>query len=328
MAVVVTEDPFKARLSFKSPWKAYREFIVSGAADDEAALSATDPVSGLQVPQVDNQLKPGSSMICSGPEIKEKKGVDYWVIGCDYAVSKSGTFAGQGADPILQPPVVEWNASIIRETTDRSRSGQPLFNAAGDMLQSTGEDFIWAFSVTRYEPYFDFLKAQRFSGAVTTKAVIIGGVPFEPYKLKCSLLAPGAAYNENAKHILMKYQFEAFFGDSRGKRPFDHRLMNVGERAWGVPDSGDYAGQVLKGSIATGMGEVGPVRLDELGLPLTVEGSNFKVKDRQSGKLWPLATNPTPVIPDDVETYQGTNGVECMFFIYQRCLEEDLNQLF
>jgi hypothetical protein len=317
MPATVTEDPLAYRISLKSPWTAHREFIVTDATDDLAAL--TDSA----IPQADDALSGGSALICQGPVIKEKKGVNYWVIACDYAVSKTGTFVGQNNNPLLLPAVIDWQAGVDGEGTDRSVNGKPLLNAAGDPLQSTNMSFCWTFSVTRYEPWFDFVKAKKFSGTVSAFDLTLGTVTFAAHHLRCDLIAPCASYNINSKYVQMRYSFSCIFGDDRGKYPFDHRLQNAGANGWASKD-----GVVMKGPFATKLGRVGTVRLDQAGKPLAVEGTQIQVQAVDSGALYDAIANPNTITPDAWESYSGASGVECYFLCYWRHRREDLRVLF
>ena len=100
MPIKVTENWSGYRLSFKPPWTASREFVVTGVTTGSEALAAKDDNdSTLKIPGETDEHPESASLICDGPEIKERKGTDFWVISANYHLD-DGKIELIGGDPL------------------------------------------------------------------------------------------------------------------------------------------------------------------------------------------------------------------------------------
>src|SRR4051812_1953446 len=102
MAIKVTEKWSEYKLSDRYPWTATRVFEVTGTQDAATALTATDPVSGLKIPQRNDGWTQGNQLICSGPYVSSHPSLEHWVIQTDFAIPEGGSYPANPTNPLLQ----------------------------------------------------------------------------------------------------------------------------------------------------------------------------------------------------------------------------------
>lgn len=273
MAIIVTEDPLKVRASLRDPWRAYREFIVTGTSDTEAALEAVDGTSGLAVPQADEEWVPGSSLKCLGPEVVDRKGVDYWRIGCEYIVPPGGSVTQNDPDPLLRKPRVSWGVLRQSQSVDVDLDGRPILDTAGNPFSGAVRDMGgYSFNVVRNEPFFDITKSHEYSLCVCDRNVTVDRVTFKKYRLLLDYIIPVGDYEFGARYVTMGYQFHYLPSDVLGEHPWQHRFLNIGDEGW-------YQGTAkCKGKFTNEAGDViSGVRLDLNGVPIAFSGTTVKV---------------------------------------------------
>lgn len=286
MSIEVTEDGRASRQSRKAPWTAYREFIVTGTTDDNAALVAVDGSTSLRVPQEDDSIAAGSYLKCEGPEIKDKKGLGYYVIGCNYSIKTTEGVSGNG-NPLEEEPRVNWGVLRQSHQVDVDLDGRPICDTAGNLIaNATREMGGFSFNITRPEPFFDIQMADAYSLCVNDRDIQIGGVTFRKYRLLLDYIIPQGDYTFSAKFVRMGYQFHYLPARILGEHPWQHRFMNAGDEGW-------YQGtDKSKGKFVNEAGEVVTgVRLDLTGKPIKIAGVTYRVGATTIQE--PIA-NPTP----------------------------------
>lgn len=305
MAIEVTEDPLKNRLSLRPPWRAYREFIVTGTNDASAALAAVDGTSGVSIPQADDAYPAYSHLRCVGPDVRERKGVEFWCIGCDYEIPAAGNATIGGTDPLLEKPWIEWNAMTISEPTDIDIDGRPIMNAAGDTLSASRFIRGFSFTVTRNEPFFDILKSEEYSMMVSDRDITIGGVIFPAETLALMSIAPTSRYQFGARYVNIGYYFERL--PRINPYPFQHRFINAGDQGWYTSGSGPSKGRFTNADDQI----VDSIKLNLDGTPFVPTGEVIKVANNAA------IANPTAVDFYDVETLPDNGGFAIYFKKYR-----------
>jgi hypothetical protein len=321
MAIVVTENWSGRKLSLRPPWTASRTFVVTGTTDEGEALAAVDATdSSVKIPQLNDVHPYSSRLLCTGPAVSERKGIDYWVIQADYAIPQAGQFPPiSGDDPLAQEMTVSWEPVEISEPVDTDLDGLPILNSAGFPFKSNPSRPITylRFKVERNEPYFDIGKFTTYANSVNESAVTISGVTFAAQHLRCSLIIPSAPYlAESASFVKMAYIFEAVPYLLLGEYPFQHRLADIGDDGWYLDGSTKRSKKFSNGKGET----VSDVRLDGTGLPLVTPFPDVKVGDNNADPVTP---------PQGVDKYDLDVSSDAVTWLYyKRVKVVDFSPLF
>ena len=243
---------------------------MTGTTDAVAALTADDGTTA--VPQADAGHPGNGRLKCLGPEVKERKGPDYWVIGCEYEIPNAGNATVGTTDPLLEKPFVEWRPLTTSEPVDTDLDGRPIANAAGDLFQGATRSVRgFSFTVTRNEPFFDILKSETWSNTVNSVDMMISGVLFPANTLLLASIAPTGRYQFGAKYVNIGYDFERL--PLINKHPFQHRYLNVGDQGWYTSGSGPSKGKFVN----EGGDVISSVKLALDGTPLSPSGEAIYV---------------------------------------------------
>lgn len=280
MPLVVTENWSGRKLSLRPPWTASRTFVVTGTTDEGTALAAVDATdSTVKIPQLNDVHPYSSRLLCTGPAVSERKGIDYWVIQADYAIPDAGQFPSiSGDDPLAQEMTVSWEPVEISEPVDTDLDGRPILNSAGKPFKSNPSRPLTylRFKVERNEPYFDIMKFKTYANSVNEAAVTISGVTFAAQHLRCSLIIPSAPYlADSASFVKMAYIFEAVPEGLLGDYPFQHRIADEGDEGCFLnPDTSKLEYAKFTNSRKD---ELTNVRLNGSGIPLSTVYQDISV---------------------------------------------------
>jgi hypothetical protein len=286
MPIIVTEDPLKRRMSNAPPWTAYKEFHISGPADERGALDE----SPYQIN--DHWSASTPSLKCVGPVIVEAKSPDgYWVIGCSFSQPPFGRFIDDPtADPLSRrPKVVVFRPFEISVPVDVDLDGRKIVNGAGDPFDpGTREIQAWELQILRNEPFFDLAKAQTFSHTDNSDTgLAIYGYPVPQYHCKCVTIYPAATdYDDTAEYLPIIYVFHILFRQSvLGPRPWQDNRLNMGTQGWW-----DDGGTKRLAKFSDGKGNTidRPIPLDLTGKPYSSAYSFVKVGEHNAAP----AANP------------------------------------
>lgn len=232
MPIKVTRNWSTQRLSWKVPWTAHVDFDVTGVADESAALvaiNADDP--SVHIFQLSESLDiPGASRLkCTGPEIINKKGPGYYVVGCDFEIPTTGEFPAQPEDPLDQPVDIDWQLVSATVPVDVDLDGRPIVYKNGEPITGATREVQWyRLSLYKNMPWFDFSLSQTYSNTTNDAAVSLAGNPAAVEHMKCCAVIPAARYKATAEFVPMGFHFEIFFDDALGTYPFQHRFLNQG----------------------------------------------------------------------------------------------------
>jgi hypothetical protein len=275
----------------------------------------------VKIPQLNDVHPYSSRLLCTGPAVSERKGIDYWVIQADYAIPQAGQFPPiSGDDPLAQEMTVSWEPVEISEPVDIDLDKHAILNSAGFPFKNPPSRPITylRFKVERNEPYFDISKFTTYANSVNESAVTISGVTFAAQHLRCSLIIPSAPYlADSASFVKMAYVFEAVPYLLLGQYPFQHRLADMGDDGWYLDGSTKRSEK-----FSNGKGEVvSDVRLDGTGLPLSTAFANVKVGSSNSSPTTP----PVAVSPMAVDSSSSSDAV---WLYYKRVKVVDFSPLF
>src|SRR4051812_17939577 len=106
MPIEVTEN-WPRKMSFRPPWDASREFVVTGTTNPAEALTATDYRTGARVPQQNEHHPDAGALTALGPQITGGEGPMHFVVyvGYIYDVGKEDPV---DANPLLKPVDYWW----------------------------------------------------------------------------------------------------------------------------------------------------------------------------------------------------------------------------
>lgn len=303
MPVVVTENWSGYRMSYKPPWNATREFVVTGVTSGSAALVAVDANdSSKKIPREKEEHPEGAALLCAGPEIKERKGTDYWVIACSYGLD-DGKIEAVGGDPLNIKPTYTWEHVEVSEQVDVDLDGRPILNTAGFPLDGACRPVVYKrLHVVRNEPSWNVSRSIACENAVNDAIINLGnGVQIAKQHMRCASITPDGSYTAGFRFLPMHYIFEVIFDDSLGAYPFQHRFLDLSTQGW-YSDSGTKR----SARFSNGKGELmdEAVRLDGTGLPLLSAFTNVKVGQGNAAAVVP---------PKEVNVYANEyykNGVK------------------
>lgn len=321
MAITVRENWSARKLSLRWPWNAYREFTVVGTTVASEALAAVDPSTGLAIPQEKegHDANP-DRILCVGPEVVDSKGVDYWVIGCNYQASDtggSGTEPDHTEDPLQEPAEIQWDHAEETEPVDRDLGNRPILNTAGFAEYQVSRTVAYKkFRIVKNFPFFDLLLAKAYDNSVNSAPITLGlGITAAAQHLRCVSIVPAAPYRASATYIPIAFNFELVSEGTLGLYPFQHRLMDQGSEGW--TSGGKHFKFTVSG--ADGPEEVSsPVRLDGTGKPLTPVFANVKVGSDLSAPASPSTA---------IDTYAKETLSGAVFLYYQKTRVVDLSPL-
>lgn len=325
MAIRVTEKWSGERASKKAPWWADREFDVTGTTDATEALTAIDAVSGLAIPQRDESHNRTSSLKCEGPEVIDRKGVDFITIGCHYSQPASGGFVGNETDPLLRAPRYRFGQWQITEPCDTDLRGRPMRNSAGDAFDPPPSRTIRGteMSMTRYEPFWDIIKSKIYEGSTNSTDVIFSGIRFAAQHMLCDLIRPAEEMILGTPYTLIEYKFLILPEDVYGPDPWQYRLLDQGFR-------GSYSSSgIHRGRFASGKNEVfdEPIRLNGAGLPLPLTDSTVGIYDPTAGATTPRTVvapeHATTVAATDNSTAYGGSSIEAVWLRFTKAIPQD-----
>jgi hypothetical protein len=304
MPIEVTEDYDGTQYSLKSPWRASRRFMVSGTTDALVALGASDPLTGVSIPQKNNSIRPGSSLLCEGPEIEQQVGPDLFGIRCDYSIPPAGEHPENNDDPLLQPTVIRWRTLEAQIPVDVDLDGRAIVNAAGEAYDGVSRRVTWKqLTIIRPEPFYDIAKCEQYENRYNSEPVNLSGIISAPaHKMRCNSIEPAADYNPTSPVITMAYIFEIFLSNILGPYPFQHAFLNAGGNGWYTRSSQTKMGRfVTQGSGNELVPFSGLVRLNLAGVPLPNINDYAQIKV-DGGGLVP----ETPVAKPDAVAFWAT----------------------
>jgi hypothetical protein len=277
MAIVVTENWSAASLSIVPPWKAYREFAVTGTANQDEALEAAG------VPQRDDPHPRNATLTAEGPHIARVLGPEYFHVGVEYTISEKDD--SDGGDHLSRVAELSWAPIVRVEPVDRDLSNRVIQNSATFPITGASRTIEYdELTIKCYMPYFDHTLNQQFRNSVNHQAIEVDGMPVEAEHMRFVRAMPGAAYKPGAQYVQMNFTFEVFFDDQLGRYPFQHRFLDQGDAGWY-----DDGGTKRTKRFSDGAGELlfQAVRLDGAGRPLAGIHDGVKVGEGNEEPVTP-----------------------------------------
>jgi hypothetical protein len=235
-------------------WQASRTWQVVGAASEREAMDA-QPLSGNDPIAQINESHPQNGALRVRSQGVRRAGPSLYEVSATYGTPPAGSDTWTTQDKVLtQAPRAIFRPGLIALPTDRDLRGRPIVNAAGDALTPPQMRNVRVkyLTVTRYEPYWDYLRLAEFEQAWNTKDMRSGNVIFPAGDVLCESIHPAdeIEFKENKSDIAnvkMQYNFVIFTDfrvDASGNRrripfPWATVLQNVGRRGWYLdPDTG------------------------------------------------------------------------------------------
>lgn len=308
MAIIVTENWSAEALSYRSPYTAVREFVVTGTTNAQEAINAPG------IPQRNATHPYNLALRCLGPAVRQHRGLEYWVIECPYSVPEGGsTHETEPDDPLNKPARISWQNIEVTEAVDRDLDGRPILYTNGapvDPPLSRPTRFK-QLRVVRNEPTWDINKSLGFENATNANPVTIGGtITVAAQHMRCVSIQPAGEYEQGSTYLAMEYLFEIIFDDSLGSKPFQHRIMDQGDDGWYDDD-----GTIRRGKFSDGRGEpITGVRLDGSGKPHAGSFSHVRVGPDDAAPVSP----PQAV---DVMEKEVTSGAVFLYYKKTRVVD-------
>lgn len=199
-------------------WRATRRFQVINAANETAALAASlvSSQGGGSQPTLNSAHPYNSRLKCDGVN-PQQQGPQYWEIEYTYSIPEDGDeHVGTGssveanADPLLQPPVIEWGDVNATEEIEADRDGNAiLMSSRRPPAQQVTKRVTWKeVSITRPEPFFDISTSNTYTDTVNASAFELkGGGTVGAGEMYCVSILPATSYSPNANHIQIRYRF-------------------------------------------------------------------------------------------------------------------------
>jgi hypothetical protein len=235
-------------------WQASRTWQVVGAVDESQAMDAqplngNDPIARL------NESHPQNGALKVRSVSVRRAGHGVYEVGATYGTPPIGSDTWTTQDKVLtQAPRATIRPGLMALPTDRDLRGRPIVNAAGDALNPPQMRNVRVkyLTVTRYEPYWDYLRLAEFEQAWNTVDLRSGNVIFPAGDVLCESIHPAEEIELTERtgstaNLKMQYNFVIFTDftvDASGNRrripfPWATYLQNLGHRGWySDPDSG------------------------------------------------------------------------------------------
>lgn len=273
MSLVITEN-WSAR-QFKRGESGHREFIITGASDeDEAIQGLADDSNGVDV---DDEFPLDGRLRATEPQAS-RKGPLVFVVAVDYIKPDQGSVTKDPDNPLDKPILWKWGSGSFSEPTDIDARGNPLLNAARFPLQGLTHDVRFKILTgTRNESTYDVTRSLAYEDFTNSDSVTIpmaGTV--EPGQMLCVSIDPAAEYDINSEYVPVVYTFHIWKGrvqDADGKwDSWKHRILNAGTRGWWSDSGTKKPGNFVNDK---GVPIDGPVLLGIDGKPLD---SSIKVQ--------------------------------------------------
>jgi hypothetical protein len=336
--IQVTEMFSGKGYSLESPWAASRSFMVTGVSNDYDALRAVDYQTGLGVPQADDPITPGSSILAKGPRVSEVLSTDVRIITMQYAVPQDGTWVKNDLDPLKEPAEVQWDPGEISFPVDLDLDGRPIINTAGDPFDPPTRRIKYKrLTIYKNELYYNINKANTFENTVNSAAVNLSGVTTVGANyMYCSSIGPAERYKVTAKYIKMAYSFDLIMAVDLGKHPWQYAYLNVGRNGWVTINGKKLLGAFVTQPEGTGTAAIKfeqDVRLDLTGKPISALYPNLKIgKEGLNGSdtfAQPPETAPTSAGPFymDQETVSYSGSLHGYRLYFRQFYSKDLNLL-
>jgi hypothetical protein len=284
MAILVTENWQQARKSLREPWTAYREYTVTGADSEDAALTATG------IPQRNHALSAGSRLRCEGPDIRERSTGRY-VVGCNFVIPPTGAFQvtpPDATDPLLDPLVYTCEEMELSEAVDRDLDGRPYLYSNGQPLGGGVQTIsLLVYQFRKNYPFWNPQWHRDYANSTNSDPVSLGGIWYPQQHLYVRSVKPVGEIRADATYVPVVWTIVEVPGGVLGSWPWQARFMDQGESGWWADGETKRLAKFSNGKGEL-LGEV--VRLDGTGKP---RDSSVKVGE----------TNATPVSPATVPSY-------------------------
>jgi hypothetical protein len=211
-----------------------RYFSVTGTLPEMADAKNVERAPGIprlgQSHQKDRSLKVAS--VQAGPGLTER------IVTASYQWFPNGFPNGGTPSPLSTIPIIQWSRASRSVSQTHDIYGSPIANSAGKLFDPAYQRDMNSYivEILKYEAKFDFTKAARFEGRVSSTEMVSGGVKFPAGTIKCLSIMPAEPFASNASIVRMSYQLEIRIprGTPRTKptlielHPFRHWLADQG----------------------------------------------------------------------------------------------------
>lgn len=254
-------------------WIATRIFIVTGAANDDDALSAM-PLDGAKIPGDNESHDLNGDLRVRSRTVRKLSPATREVL-VEYSIPPSGDY-DVITDPLKADTRFSWSPGIEAVSIDRDIRGRAIVNAAGDAIDPPLQRNVIVRTLTaiRNEPYYDLERLSTFEETVSNKDLVIAGVRIAKGDLCCRTISPVGEYTLKSRYVPMQYVWEhrvmwvVTEDGSRTKlaNPFQSYVKNVGRRAWYVKDGSTVLGEIYYADNGTQISS--DIPLDMQGRPI------------------------------------------------------------
>lgn len=311
MAVTYTESWSGLGLDIGiSARSATRKFLIHGATNETAALTATHVSSGVPLPLTLNQAHPRQGLLFlrrySAPNFIGPKTCELTL----YYEQGQASGTGSEPDPIDAATVYSVRAATTREPTDVDADGLPIVNSLGDAFTGTVQTTIQSVIVTatRNEVGFDPAFVETYVNRVNSDDFPWAGKIIGPGKALCTAITTPAGYTLEDGFARVQYEFELRALFPTGQSAFKHRIMDQGRRAYAniSAEGAERPVEILDAEfkpVAT------DVKLNGKGTVLDKSEYRFEGYDTNNGGEW----LDGPEL-DNAEVVTSTTGVKFLLF--------------
>lgn len=215
MALEATErwSPESSRKGADFRWTATRGFDVTGFANEaecyDAPLVRSHLPNNGRLPVINDPHPLYPRMLCDGVGITESTPT-LKRMEASYSIPVSGSIHQEEDDKLSSPMRIRWERTQITEDVDRDIVGNRLMNSAREAFKSPFARRMTqiVLVLSRFEPFYDALKAQEFENTVNNGPVTLGGYIWPDQTVLCSIIAPSQEYKVGDSVILIEYRFE------------------------------------------------------------------------------------------------------------------------
>lgn len=249
-----------------------------------------------------------SHLICEGLQARPIS-VTVFEVTAPYAVAPNGSWEVFEPNPLSQPASIQWRTVLVTLPFDRDIHGNPVINAAQDVVANGTKTFKYhTLEITKNKAFYDYNTLKAYENTVNSEdfhLIDLGNhrIDFPEGSVKCVSIQPARSYTRKDKYVPITYSLEIWEinDEIATTQPHQYRFLNAGVNGWY-----DDNGTRKPGRICTAKGDPvsDPVRLDSEGKPLD---ATYKIRDGTSTNLYSPVSAPK-VLPDAVAIETTTDA--------------------